>query len=117
MTYKLFSDANCTVQVGSNLTKTSTRNPYTTPSPTHVGSAGTYHWIANYGGDANNNATSNVCKAANENVVINPLCLTVTTNASGPFTLGVDGNDLTDSATLAGASTNTTGTMTFKLFS
>ena len=34
--------------------------------------AGTYHWIANYGGDANNNATTNGCNGANENVVVEP---------------------------------------------
>ena len=32
--------------------------------------AGTYRWIANYSGDANNNATANGCNAANENVVV-----------------------------------------------
>ena len=33
--------------------------------------AGTYRWIANYSGDANNAATANACNAANENVVVN----------------------------------------------
>ena len=44
------------------------------PSPSiHVGSPGTYNWIANYDGDASNSATQNVCGAANESVtVINP---------------------------------------------
>jgi Ice-binding-like/IPTL-CTERM motif len=32
--------------------------------------AGTYRWIANYSGDANNAATANTCNAANENVVV-----------------------------------------------
>ena len=31
---------------------------------------GTYRWIANYSGDANNLATANACNAANENVVV-----------------------------------------------
>lgn len=31
---------------------------------------GTYRWIANYGGDANNTATANTCNASNENVVV-----------------------------------------------
>ena len=34
--------------------------------------AGTYRWIANYSGDANNNATANGCNGANENVVRHP---------------------------------------------
>src|SRR2546423_11149922 len=36
---------------------------------------------------------------------------------SGPFTLGVNGNDLTDSATLSGGTAGISGTITFKLFS
>src|SRR5206468_1652570 len=102
--------------VGSDVTKTVNGNgTYVSPA-IHVGSAGTYHWIANYGGDANNSATANTCNGANENVVVNPRSPTVTTDAGGPFTLGADGTDLTDSATLAGASTNATGTITYKLF-
>jgi hypothetical protein len=31
---------------------------------------GTYRWIANYSGDANNAATANTCNAANENVAV-----------------------------------------------
>ena len=31
---------------------------------------GTYRWIANYSGDANNAATANACNAANESVVV-----------------------------------------------
>jgi hypothetical protein len=31
---------------------------------------GTYHWIANYGGDLNNTPTANICNAANEFVVV-----------------------------------------------
>ena len=35
--------------------------------------AGTYRWIANYGGDDNNEPTANDCNASKENVdVINP---------------------------------------------
>jgi hypothetical protein len=33
-------------------------------------SAGTYRWIANYGGDSLNAATANGCNEANENVVV-----------------------------------------------
>jgi hypothetical protein len=31
---------------------------------------GTYHWIANYSGDANNAPTANACNAANESVLV-----------------------------------------------
>ena len=32
--------------------------------------AGTYRWVANYSGDANNTATANACNAANESVIV-----------------------------------------------
>ena len=34
--------------------------------------AGTYRWIVNYSGDANNAATANACNAVNEIVVVGP---------------------------------------------
>src|SRR5205823_9965239 len=96
ITFKLFSDANCAVQVGSNVTKTVNGNGVYVSPAIHVSSPGTYHWIANYGGDANNSATANTCNGANENVVVNPRTPTVTTDAGAPFTLGANGTDLTD---------------------
>src|SRR5204863_1105677 len=82
-----------------------------------VEAADTYHRSANSGGDANNSATANVCNGTNESVVVNPLSPAFSTNAGGPFTLGVNGNDLTDSATLSGGTAGISGTITFKLFS
>src|SRR5439155_18589140 len=38
--------------------------------PITVNASGTYHWIANYGGDAKNNKTNNTCNGANENVLV-----------------------------------------------
>src|ERR1700676_2133752 len=74
--------------------------------------AGTYRWIANYSGDANNTATANACNAANENVVVPQVTTTLTTNASANVTLGAA---ISDSATLSGG-VNPTGTITFTLF-
>ena len=50
--------------------------------------AGTYRWIANYSGDANNAATANACNDANESVVVNPAHPTVVTQASAAVTIG-----------------------------
>ena len=44
--------------------------PSTSFTPT---AEGTYRWIANYSGDANNGVTANTCNASNENVVVGPL--------------------------------------------
>jgi hypothetical protein len=40
---------------------------------------GTYRWIANYSGDANNAVTANTCNASNENVVVGPLTAAIPT--------------------------------------
>jgi uncharacterized repeat protein (TIGR01451 family) len=99
------------------VTKTVNGNGVYVSPAIHVGSAGTYHWIANYGGDTNNNATANDCNEANENVVVNPLSPNVTTNAGPTVRLGANGTDLTDTATLSGATNDASGKITFQLFS
>jgi hypothetical protein len=74
--------------------------------------AGTYRWIANYGGDANNTATTNACNGANESAVAVPAGPNVVTNASPSIALG---GPINDAATLAGA-VNPTGTIIFRLY-
>jgi uncharacterized repeat protein (TIGR01451 family) len=74
--------------------------------------AGTYRWIANYGGDTNNLATSNGCNGANESVVVTPKTPTVTTNASASVLVG---GQIHDTAHLAGGF-NPTGTIHFALY-
>jgi hypothetical protein len=73
---------------------------------------GTHRWIANYSGDANNNATANACNGANESVVVNLAAPTVATTASAGVPLGAA---ISDSAVLS-AGFNPTGTITFVLF-
>ncbi len=78
-------------------------------SPT---SLGTYRVIATYNGDANNNPISGACLDANESVSVNSILPTITTQASGPTTLGAT---FSDAAVLSGGS-SPTGTMTFAVF-
>lgn len=40
---------------------------------------GTYRWIANYSGDANNAATANICNAANESVLVTAVAIPIPT--------------------------------------
>ena len=75
---------------------------------------GTYRWIANYGGDANNTATANGCNESNESVVVKPATPTIATVATEG---GVAGDKISDTATLSGAYLPTTGTVTFNLYS
>ena len=44
--------------------------------------AGNYRWIANYSGDDNNEATHNLCNAANEDVIVEPAPSDATTAQS-----------------------------------
>jgi uncharacterized repeat protein (TIGR01451 family) len=121
ITFKLYSDDNCSTQVGSNVTASvNGANNKSYPSPSIVVSAtGTYHWIAIYSGDNNGNAgTTTQCGDPHENPVVNARPTTLTTNAGGPFLLGADGTvDLSDTATLTGGTSNAGGSITFRLFS
>src|SRR3954468_22585097 len=115
ITFKLYgpNDTNCTGAAIFTTTKTVTGNgQYVSANSQVINQAGTYRWIANYGGDAKNDATSNGCNATNEDVVVGPGSPTVTTNAGPAVDLG---NAIHDSATLAGGS-NPTGSITFRLY-
>jgi len=118
ISFKLYSDVNCTVQVGSTVTKTVAGNGVYVSPAIVVSATGTYHWIASYNGDTKNFGTTSACGAPNENPVVNPRPTTLTTNAGGPFVLGADGTvALSDTATLSGGTSGAGGTITFMLFS
>jgi hypothetical protein len=72
ITFNLYgpNDATCSGAVIFTSTVTVNGNgSYSSTSFTPL-AIGTYRWIANYSGDANNAATANTCNAANENVVV-----------------------------------------------
>jgi hypothetical protein len=73
---------------------------------------GTYHWLANYSGDTNNDPAGSTC--ADEAVVISPNSPGLATTPSE--TTGAIGDTLTDSATLSGATSDAGGTIDFYLF-
>ena len=85
-------------------------NSYTS-TPIRVPLPGTYHWIATYLGDQNNNAVSTACGDAGETSIVkaNP---TITTQAPASAVMG---GTISDTATLDGGVTPT-GTITFTLF-
>ena len=80
ITFNLYgpNDATCsntpifTSQVAVNGDGNYFSGPFTPPS------AGTYRWIANYSGDANNASITNTCNALNENVVVTVTALPTT---------------------------------------
>jgi hypothetical protein len=75
--------------------------------------AGTYQFVASYGGDANNSSFDSACGAANESVVVGKASPTVATTASAP---GILGTAISDSATLSGGLSTPSGTITFDVY-
>ena len=121
ITFHLYFGADCSAAnevAGSPVSFSPVAGDGTYVSPSiHVTKAGTYRWIANYGGDANNSATANTCNGTNENVVVSPRDTSLTTDAGGPFRLGENGTvDLHDTATLSGSASGAGGKITFTLY-
>src|SRR5258705_318533 len=100
------NDATCATSIFSSTVAVNGNGAYTSDAftPTTVG---TYRWIANYGGDTNNNPTANACNGANESVDV-----TDTSSASSAQNWLPN-----DSATIttAGASP-LSGTLSFTLY-
>ncbi len=74
--------------------------------------AGSYFWTASYPGDANNQAASSTCGAANEETTVTAAETSLTTDATPSATVGTG---IQDTATLHGAQAPT-GEVTFTLF-
>ena len=114
ITFNLYgpNDATCTGAVAFTDTAIVSGNTdYVSANFTTL-AAGTYRWIANYSGDANNNATANGCNGTNENVIVTKKSPTVVTVASASVEVG---GQIHDTATLAGGY-NPTGSITFNLY-
>jgi hypothetical protein len=116
LTWTLYgpNDPTCAAAGAPTVTaQVSGNRSYTSPpiSPTQ---SGTYHWVASYGGDANNNPVGGACNDANETVTLTgptpPAISTVATPAGATV-----GAQLTDVAQLTGAN-NPTGTLTWTLY-
>jgi uncharacterized repeat protein (TIGR01451 family) len=78
--------------------------------------AGTYHWIATYSGDAKNLGSAGACGDAGENDTVTKVTPSIVTQASADVTFG-DGisDSISDTATVSGG-LNPTGTVTFNLY-
>jgi hypothetical protein len=69
VTYTVFSDNACTVQVASGGTKTVTNAVVPNSDPVTLTTTGTYFWQASYSGDARNGTADSVCTDETETVV------------------------------------------------
>ena len=112
ITFYLYSDNECTNLVDSWQVDVNDGNG-SYDSPNHLATvAGTYYWIASYGGDTNNDPVSGSCGDADETVVVDQASPGISTQASGPIDIG---GTISDTATLAGGY-NPTGSITFNLY-
>ena len=76
--------------------------------------AGTYHWIAHYSGDANNNALDGTCGTEGESSTVNKTVPSIGTTLSS--TSITAGGLIHDSASLTGATANAGGTVTYTVY-
>lgn len=116
ITYTLYGPSvtqACATQVGQvTSTVVNGTTVYTSPNITPP-SAGTYWWIANYGGNSNNSATTNTCGATGESSVVSKLTPTISTTTS--LTTIPVGGSLTDTASVSGGF-SPTGTITWHVY-
>jgi hypothetical protein len=113
ITFNLFNNQTCTGAPIFTSTKPVTGNGNVLSDTFILPAPGTYHFVATYSGDANNNPQGpTACLDPNEAVGAGRLGISLSTQASGPVTVG---NTISDTATIAGAF-NPTGTITFTLF-
>jgi ELWxxDGT repeat protein len=111
ITFTLYAPNGTTV-VDTETATVSGNGTYSTPNGYLPTAAGTYQWVASYGGDANNNGISST--KGTEPETVSAASPTISTLAGGTNVVG-SGNKLTDSATLSGGY-NPTGTITFTLY-
>ena len=129
VTFQLFSgpggaNAVCNAGAGGNLVFDSGPQPINfgnvPPSATvstTVNTAGPYHWVASFSGDANNRPATGVCGEAGENSVVSPNQPGINTTATN----GTAGGTISDTAQITGLVNPVTGanagTVTFRLYS
>ena len=114
ITFTVFgpNNATCSGTPLGTSTVTVTGNGTYPSGPFTTAGAGTYRFVAVYGGDANNAAVASGCGAAGEAVTVTPAAPTITTTASASVPAG---GTISDSAVLAGGF-SPTGTITFTVF-
>ena len=114
VTFSLYPAGDTTCQQTPVFTSTNALSGgFATSSNFATTAAGTYHWIAVYGGDANNNSATSSC--ADESVTITQAQPSITTTLSS--STGHVGDAVHDSATLTNATANASGSVSYTVYS
>jgi uncharacterized repeat protein (TIGR01451 family) len=69
ITFKLYSNDDCTGLLDTETTSVSGNGDYSTPNGFQINSSGVYYWVATYSGDSDNNGFTSGC--ADEPVAVN----------------------------------------------
>ena len=114
VTYTVYSTSTCSGVVATlgPVTVTNGAVP-NSPNWTATVAAGTYYFVANYSGDANNTAAQSGCGA--EAITVNTNAPTISTQLSASSVV-VSGT-VYDTATLSGAAAGVSGTVTYTVYS
>ena len=121
VTFTLYASTDCTSAVagvggGETLVAASAPNAVATHNVSWTPlKAGVYYWHASYSGDPNYSPSSTGCADSSEAVTVNSVTPTVSTLLSSSSIKA--GESVHDSATLAGATSDASGTVTFVYFS
>jgi hypothetical protein len=105
VTYTVYSDNTCTTSVASGGTKNVTNGSVPNSDDVTFNSAGDFYWQAVYSGDGNNQAATSTC--IEEHLVV---------NKNQPSNSTAQNLLPNDSFTLAGATANAGGSVTFNLY-
>jgi len=114
VTYNLFSTVGCTGSpVFTSTTASFSNGVVPASAPWTAMPPGTYQWQATYNGDGNHLASTSVCGSDSVTVLISTPTITT---AGAPASPVVTGASVKDQATLAGATSNAGGSVTYNLY-
>ncbi len=113
LTFNVYADAACSGSpVFTSTVSVNGNGNYHSAAFTPPG-AGSYYWVASYGGDVNNNPFTDVCGASGETLTVLSASPTIVTSVS-PSTI-TSASSASDTATLSGGF-HPKGTITFTVF-
>jgi hypothetical protein len=123
VTYKVYSDSECTKVVASPPAVTVSGESVPPSEEVTLSTPGTYYWTALYEGDENNEPSESKCGAETATVEGGPTETITTTSLSGggqsgPSITVSEGTAVTDQATVTGTNAGSaTGTVNYKVYS
>jgi hypothetical protein len=113
VTYTVYSDDTCSTQFADAGTVTVTDGSVPDSNPVTFNAAATYYWQAVYSGDSNNLGSTSDCTSETLVIGMNPTTITTQLSES----TGTVGDSVHDSATLHGATSDASGTVTYSVYS